>query len=323
LGLYSKWQKCLLTAQAVKDRGYGEASAAEKPGLLQTVFSCIASAKPASSHAQSSATICVELSEVSSSAAASADPGNQAVALQPAVAACTQSHQGHANVQHEDDEDEYDYFDPLLFMKNLPPLERCIAQNRPTLLPKQTRRCKQKTLVLDLDETLVHSSMEPIPSPDFSFVVEFNNQHHSVHVRRRPNLDVFLQRAAELFEVVVFTASQKVYAEKLLNLMDPHRKLVRYRVYRDACVLVDGNYLKDLTVLGRDMRHTFIVDNSPQAFGFQVDNGIPIESWYDDVNDRELLNLLPFLESLANVDDVRPHIQQKFRLKEMITRCSL
>ncbi len=77
--------------------------------------------------------------------------------------------------------------------------------------------------VLDLDETLVHSTLDGCDEPDFSFPVAFNGREHRVHVRRRPHLQHFLQRCAELFEVVVFTASQKVYAEQLLNILDPTR----------------------------------------------------------------------------------------------------
>ena len=57
---------------------------------------------------------------------------------------------------------------------------------------------------------------------------------------------------------------------------------------------------------------------SSQAFGFQVDNGIPIESWFDDRSDQGLLLLLPFLESLVGVEDVRPVIAKKFNLREKI-----
>ncbi|KAG6422404.1 hypothetical protein SASPL_118975 [Salvia splendens] len=118
--------------------------------------------------------------------------------------------------------------------------------------------------------------------------------------------------------VLDLDASQSIYAEQLLNVLDPKRKIFRHRVYRDSCLFVDGNYLKDLSVLGRDLSRVIIIDNSPQAFGFQVDNGIPIESWFDDRSDSELLLLLPFLESLVGAQDVRPLIAQKFNLREKV-----
>ncbi|KAK7387581.1 hypothetical protein VNO78_28488 [Psophocarpus tetragonolobus] len=218
----------------------------------------------------------------------------------------------------EDEFEDFDDFDPYLFIKTLPDLSTVVPTFRRLLLPKQTRSCPSTTLVLDLDETLVHSTLEPCEDVDFTFPVNFNREQHVVYVRCRPHLKDFLERVSGLFEIIIFTASQSIYAEQLLNVLDPKRKIFRHRVYRESCVYVEGNYLKDLTVLGRDLAHVIIIDNSPQAFGFQVDNGIPIESWFDDRSDQELLLLLPFLESLVGVDDVRPLIAKKFNLREKI-----
>ncbi|KAL6193105.1 hypothetical protein ACLB2K_034189 [Fragaria x ananassa] len=218
----------------------------------------------------------------------------------------------------EDDNEEFDDFDPYLFIKNLPDLSSVVPTFRPLLLPKQTRSCPPTSLVLDLDETLVHSTLEPCDDADFTFPINFNLQEHTVYVRCRPHLRDFLDRVSLLFEIIIFTASQSIYAEQLVNVLDPKRKIFRHRVFRDSCVFVEGNYLKDLSVLGRDLSRVIIVDNSPQAFGFQVDNGIPIEGWFDDRSDTELLSLLPFLESLVGVEDVRPLIANKFNLREKI-----
>lgn len=189
----------------------------------------------------------------------------------------------------------------------------------------------------------MHSTLEPCVDADFTFPVNFNLQEHTVYVRCRPYLRDFMEAVARHFEIIIFTASQSIYAEQLLNVLDPKRKIFRHRVFRESCVFVDGNYLKDLSVLGRDLARVIIVDNSPQvtatiflifswlklevfyidvfyfqAFGFQVDNGIPIESWFDDRSDKELLLLLPFLETLVGVEDVRPLIAKKFNLRQKI-----
>lgn len=77
--------------------------------------------------------------------------------------------------------------------------------------------------------------------------------------------------------------------------------------------------MKDLNVLGRDLDQTILVDNSPHAFGYQVDNGIPIESWFDNPDDRELLKLERFLRlSCLNARDVRPILREKFRCQKLV-----
>jgi CTD small phosphatase-like protein 2 len=224
------------------------------------------------------------------------------------------------DVDDVDDAEELDEFDPYAFIKTLPPLHKCVPARSSFLLPRQTRHSYKKTLVLDLDETLVHSTLDGAAGEhsDFVFPVSLGSITHMVAVRKRPHLHTFLESMARHFEIVVFTASQQIYAEQLLDIVDPNGEYIRHRIYRDSCVVWEGNYLKDLTVLGRDLAHTIIVDNSPQAFGFQLENGVPIKSWYDDEDDTELLRLLPFLEELAQVDDVRPYLGDRFGLKNLV-----
>lgn len=111
----------------------------------------------------------------------------------------------------------------------------------------------------------MHSTLELCDDADFTFPVKFNLQEHTVYVRCRPHLKDFMEKVSTLFEIIIFTASQSIYAEQLLNVLDPKRKIFRHRVYRESCVLVEGNYIKDLSVLGRDLARVIIIDNSPQV----------------------------------------------------------
>ncbi|CAK8564840.1 unnamed protein product [Lathyrus sativus] len=209
------------------------------------------------------------------------------------------------------DSERIDYADQEIMIKNF--LEVSDESNLlPALVSKETRKTKRVTLVLDLDETLIHSTMTQYDSgADFTIQILLDKEY-IVYVRKRPFLHEFLERVSKMFEIIIFTASKKIYAEKLLDVLDPEKKIFSHRAYRDSCIFQDGTYTKDLTVLGIDLAKVAIVDNSPQVFRLQVNNGIPIESWFDDPSDSALMSLLPFLEKLADVDDVRPIIAEKF-----------
>ncbi|CAG8674523.1 12493_t:CDS:2 [Funneliformis caledonium] len=161
----------------------------------------------------------------------------------------------------------------------------------------------RKCLVLDLDETLVHSSFKMIHQADFVVPVEIENQIHNVYVIKRPGVDQFLKKMGEIYEIVVFTASLSKYADPVLNMLDIH-KVVKHRLFRESCFNHKGNYVKDLSQLGRELRDTIIIDNSPASYIFHQNNAVPISSWFNDPHDTELLDLIPFLEDLTTVDDV-------------------
>ncbi|KAL6614781.1 hypothetical protein ACP70R_037051 [Stipagrostis hirtigluma subsp. patula] len=205
-----------------------------------------------------------------------------------------------------------EWLNPHLSEGDLPDLVDYAELNSNAASVPKEQGARKVTLVLDLDETLVHSTMEHCDDADFTFPVAFDMKEHMVYVKKRPHVHKFLEKMAEMFEIVIFTASQSVYAEQLLDMLDPEKKLFAKRFFRESCVFTDSSYVKDLTVIGVDLAKVAIIDNTPQVFQLQVNNGIPIDSWYNDPLDEALPQLIPFLETLAVADDVRPIIAQKF-----------
>ncbi|KAL4942412.1 hypothetical protein BDV06DRAFT_192158 [Aspergillus oleicola] len=165
----------------------------------------------------------------------------------------------------------------------------------PPALPHLRER---KCLVLDLDETLVHSSFKVLERADFTIPVEIEGQYHNIYVIKRPGVDQFMKRVGELYEVVVFTASVSKYGDPLLDQLDIHG-VVHHRLFRDSCYNHQGNYVKDLSQVGRNLQDTIIIDNSPTSYIFHPQHAIPISSWFSDAHDNELLDLIPVLEDLA------------------------
>lgn len=184
----------------------------------------------------------------------------------------------------------------------------------PDLRPEEADK---KCIVIDLDETLVHSSFKPISNADFIVPVEIDNVIHQVYVLKRPYVDEFLCRMGELFECVLFTASLAKYADPVADLLDKW-DVFHCRLFRESCVFHRGNYVKDLSRLGRELHKIIIVDNSPASYVFHPDNAVPCSSWFDDMDDRELLDMIPLLEKLSKVDSVYAVLKNKELVQQQL-----
>jgi len=136
-------------------------------------------------------------------------------------------------------------------------------------------------------------------------------------VTKRPHVDEFLHRVGELYECVLFTASLAKYADPVADLLDPNH-VFHSRLFRESCTYYNGNYIKDLSRLGRDLHQVIIIDNSPVSYIFHQDNAVPVSSWFDDMHDTELLTLIPIFERLAHVDDVVPALEDIHHGRAMV-----
>ena len=185
---------------------------------------------------------------------------------------------------------------------------RCFSKQRNetaeemTLLPPDKNSSK-KTLVLDLDETLVHSSIEAPSEYDLKLNVRLEASQVDIYVCLRPWATEFLKKVAEKYEVVIFTASLREYADPVIEFID-HEKVVSSRLFRTECLSYNGFYIKNLSYLGRDLKKVVIVDNSPISYTFHPYNAVAIRSWYNDKTDRELEEVYNVLMSLSNVEDI-------------------
>eukprot|EP00760_Papus_ankaliazontas_P034858 PhM_4_TR7526/c0_g1_i1/m.63588/K15731/CTDSP; carboxy-terminal domain RNA polymerase II polypeptide A small phosphatase len=183
------------------------------------------------------------------------------------------------------------------------------AKPRSMLPPPKPEHANKNLLVLDIDETLVHSSFRPVAC-DLTLPVVVDGQTYHVYIKFRPHLMTFLQEVSKIFECAIFTASLGAYANGLMDQLDPGRTMCPHRLFREHCSYTNGAYVKDMSLLGRDLNKIMIADNSPVAYLFQPRNAIPVVSWFDDPKDTELLDLLPWLRRLATANDVYPILDE-------------
>ena len=151
------------------------------------------------------------------------------------------------------------------------------------------------TLVLDLDETLVH----------------YISDNESAYIQIRPGTEDFLIDLSKYYEIVIFTAALQKYADIVINSIDPNR-VISSRLYRQHTISIGNSNVKDLTKLGRDLRYVIIVDNCLENFALQSRNGLKIIDFEGNEFDDELEYLKEDLIKLAkmNVNDVRDYLEK-------------
>jgi len=205
----------------------------------------------------------------------------------------------------------------------------------------------EKILVIDLDETLIHTSFKKIPNPDFKILLDSikytkkNSDNENIqelpvqnkveaYIRIRPGVNEFLSQLSKYYDLYVYSASSKQYLNSIIKNIDKNNIIKKCYCREDCIIYVENteedldkpnnkyNYVKDLKKINKDLRNIVFVDNNIMSFKLQEKNGIPIKSWYDDNDDIELYKLIPILKNLADFYDVRIEIEKFVQNKTFI-----
>ena len=190
-------------------------------------------------------------------------------------------------------------------------------------LPPKDADNPEYTLILDLDETLIHFAedeekeelLKHAPTLKYKLfrrqIYEITEDDEIEYFHVRPYATKLLRDLSRYFEIVIFTAGTKDYADAILNKLHSS-KYISYRLYRHHTLQEDDVFVKDLELIGRPLDKTIIVDNTKENFMYHNENGIPIHSWFDDENDKVLFDLTRILRNIAESkpNDIRDGVKK-------------
>jgi len=172
------------------------------------------------------------------------------------------------------------------YPKTPSPPRPLIPRRQPSYINKNVEMTDvrhQKTLILDLDETLIHSMSKGVRMSSGHMVeVRLNTTYQAVggqatvgpqhpilyYVHKRPHCDEFLRRVSKWYNLVVFTASVQEYADPVIDWLEAERKYFSARYYRQHCTFRHGAFIKDLSSVEPDLSKVMILDNSPLSYMF-------------------------------------------------------
>ena len=184
----------------------------------------------------------------------------------------------------------------------------------------------KKLLILDLDETLAHSDLDfslKDKIQKYDTILHFNSDEEKnipIPLLIRPWTKEFLDYAVQEFDLVIFTASDKQYANEIIDFIEKDKKYFKMRLYRNHCLFIEpGLYIKDLRIFSdyKNIEDIIILDNSLFSFANQLNNGILITSFFSDLNDTFLENVKCYLEYIKIQKDIRLMNKESFRFEEI------
>ncbi|KAH8416293.1 hypothetical protein KR222_003209, partial [Zaprionus bogoriensis] len=203
------------------------------------------------------------------------------------------------------------------------------------LTPVSKRRLtmvKRKTLVLDMDETLIQSQIiyhnrrkdddalrsskqqRPV-SAGYDHCFSMSSSNATVYVYKRPHVDFFLDRVSQWYNIYVFTTATETYASRVLDYLDAGRNILNRRLYRQDCIDICGMRAKFVSMCHRDLANVLLLDDSHTENSFNVGNALRIKPYCRGTRDTELLCMLPVLDALRFTRDVRSILGRSTRYK--------
>lgn len=199
------------------------------------------------------------------------------------------------------------------------------------LTPVSKRRLsmvRRKTLVLDMDETLIQSHIvyrgrkgrgrQTAPMGyDHSFCIPQSNA--TVYVYKRPYVDFFLDRVSQWYNVIVYTAASELYASKVLDFLDAGRNILNRRLYRQDCINIWGLRAKFVSMCDEDLTNVLLLDDCHMENSFNAGNTLHIKAYHRGSRDFELLCMLPVLDALRFTKDVRSILGRNTRYECLTT----
>ena len=195
---------------------------------------------------------------------------------------------------------------------------------------------KKKLLLIDLDETLIHSEFRNRDNFKAlnllrknskclckTFSYSDDNYVYFIDVFFRPYLKEFLTEISKYFDLAIFTAAMKGYADTIINYIDPKKEFFMFRLYRDACIPIQQRlYIKDLRIIkDYDPMNVILMDNSLYSFMNQPSNGMLVNSFYTNHKDNQLISARNFLlKHILPCNDVRKECEKWYHFTDLFYR---